>query len=136
MRRWSFRMRGPCRFECIVPVISSEARNPGEKTKISQSQPLTSFETRSLEMTKVNLWRLSGGGESGHMLDEAALIPTEISRTRTCHKSVRSGSRALPSHCTYLVPTIREAATGASWFLQAKISRWLRNDSMATCLNG
>jgi hypothetical protein len=62
MRRRSFRMHGPCHFECIVPVISSEARNPGQKTKISQSQPLTSFGTRSFEMTKVDLWRLSGGG--------------------------------------------------------------------------
>ena len=54
-------MHDPCRFECIVPVISSEARNLGQKTKIPQSQPLTSFETRSFEMTKVDLWRLSGG---------------------------------------------------------------------------
>jgi len=69
MRRRSFRMHGPCHFECIFLVISSEARNPGQKTKISQSQPLTSFETRSFEMTKVDLWRLSGGAESGHTLD-------------------------------------------------------------------
>ena len=45
----------------MVPVISSEARNPGQKTKISQSQSLTSFETRSFEMTNVDLWRLSAG---------------------------------------------------------------------------
>ena len=51
--RRSFRMHGP--------VITSEARNPGQKTKISQSQPLTSFETRSFEMTKVDLCWLSGG---------------------------------------------------------------------------
>ena len=66
----------------MFPVISSEARNLGQKTKISQSQSLTSFETRSFEMTKVGLWRLSGGAESGHTLDYAALIPTEISRIR------------------------------------------------------
>jgi len=66
----------------LLAVISSEARNPGQKNKISQSQPLTLFETRSFEMTEVDLWRLSGGGESDHTLDEAALIPTEISRTR------------------------------------------------------
>ena len=75
-------MHRPCHFECIVPVISSEARNLGQKTKISQSQPLTSFETRSFEMTKVDLWRLSGGSESHHTLEQAALIPTEVSRTR------------------------------------------------------
>ena len=44
-----------------APVISSEARNPGQKTKISQSQPLTSFETRSFEMTTVDLCWPSGG---------------------------------------------------------------------------
>jgi hypothetical protein len=69
MRRRSFRMHRPCHFEWIVPVISSEARNLGQKTKISQSQPLTSFETRSFEMTKVDLWRLSGGSESHHTLE-------------------------------------------------------------------
>ena len=44
----------------LLAVISSEARNPGQKNKISQSQPLTLFETRSFEMTEVDLWRLSG----------------------------------------------------------------------------
>gem|GEM_PF-4311829 len=62
----SFRMPRPCHFECIVRVISSEARNPGQKTKISQSQPLTSSETRSFEMTKVDLWRLSGVPKAPH----------------------------------------------------------------------
>gem|GEM_PF-4198187 len=52
----------PLLLRAVSYVISSAARNPGQKTKISQSQPLTSFETRSLEMTKVDLWRLSGGG--------------------------------------------------------------------------
>jgi len=53
----------------MVPVISSEARNPGQKTKISQSQPLTSFETRSFEMTKVTFGGCQGGAESGNTLD-------------------------------------------------------------------
>ena len=42
-------------FRAPLPVISSEARNLGLGEKISQSQPLTSFEARSFEMTRGSL---------------------------------------------------------------------------------
>ena len=74
MGRRSFRMHGP--------VISSEARDPGQKTKISQSQPLASFETRSFQMTKVDLSWPSGGFRKRPHARYAALIPIQISRTR------------------------------------------------------
>ena len=73
--------RGACRLECIVPVTSSEATNLGLRTKISQSQPLTSFEPRSFEMT--GSWPFLAVTEvfgSRHKLAYEALILTEISR--------------------------------------------------------
>ena len=96
----SFRMHGP--------VISSEARNPGQKTKISQSLPLTSFEPRSFEKTRVRYARPRSRGSKGrtHAMKQTLLRrkfgkpASPLRNTRTAQTRPRPFSLLLPFNGT------------------------------------